>query len=404
MAPGCWTPCPCCPRWPTSWWCAACATHTWRGPTGPAVGRCTAASPPAVYGGLGAGLRATSRGLDKLAATGAGPRLEAGPPRPLRQRRGQRTDRRPPAAGATAARHRDGGPARGPRRGARPGRPGGRVPRSDRAAGGVPARPLRERVLLEPASRPHRDDVRRDAGRARLDPGLPARQHRPRPARERRGAGLADAAGGRRVAGAGHPDRAGRSLARRPGDAGRRRRRGRAARVRQGLERRWSPTWSPSAPRTSGPRSRGGSGTAVGVSAGCRRRRRSAGSSTGARSGSTTWSPGSPRTLPPLPHARYRLVAATLTASQRHPVGHVVGDLLVRPRSAYGRDRRGSGAVPRRRGAARRPHRPLRAAQPPRRAPRHGTMARMTVPAQPPTASCAPRPPSTPRPTRSGTC
>jgi Putative serine esterase (DUF676) len=44
--------------------------------------------------------------------------------------------------------------------------------------------------------------------------------------------------------------------------------------------------------------------------------------------------------VPPLPHARYHLVAATLTRSERHPVGHVVGDLLVRPRSAYGRDRR----------------------------------------------------------------
>jgi pimeloyl-ACP methyl ester carboxylesterase len=50
--------------------------------------------------------------------------------------------------------------------------------------------------------------------------------------------------------------------------------------------------------------------------------------------------------VPPLPRARYRLVAATLTASQRHPVGHVVGDLLVRPRSAYGRDRRGRELFP----------------------------------------------------------
>jgi hypothetical protein len=50
--------------------------------------------------------------------------------------------------------------------------------------------------------------------------------------------------------------------------------------------------------------------------------------------------------VPPLPHARYRLVAATLTASQRHPVGHVVGDLLVRPPSAYGRDRRGRDLFP----------------------------------------------------------
>ena len=71
--------------------------------------------------------------------------------------------------------------------------------------------------------------------------------------------------------------------------------------------------------------------------------------------------------VPPLPHARYHLVAATLTASQRHPVGDVVGDLLVRPRSAYGRDRRPH-AVPRRGRAARGPDRPLRAAQPPGRA------------------------------------
>ncbi len=43
--------------------------------------------------------------------------------------------------------------------------------------------------------------------------------------------------------------------------------------------------------------------------------------------------------VPPLPHARYRLVAATVTARPRHPVGHVVGDLLVRVPSAHGRDR-----------------------------------------------------------------
>ncbi|WP_051247528.1 lipase family alpha/beta hydrolase [Nocardioides halotolerans] len=43
--------------------------------------------------------------------------------------------------------------------------------------------------------------------------------------------------------------------------------------------------------------------------------------------------------VPPLPHARYHLVAATLTRSRRHPVGSLVGDLLVRPQSAYGRSR-----------------------------------------------------------------
>ncbi|MBZ5733026.1 hypothetical protein K8Z61_00825 [Nocardioides sp. TRM66260-LWL] len=50
--------------------------------------------------------------------------------------------------------------------------------------------------------------------------------------------------------------------------------------------------------------------------------------------------------VPPLPHARYRLVSATLTRSERHPVGHLLGDLLVRPASAKGRDRRGRTLFP----------------------------------------------------------
>jgi hypothetical protein len=50
--------------------------------------------------------------------------------------------------------------------------------------------------------------------------------------------------------------------------------------------------------------------------------------------------------VPALPHARYRLVAATLTSSPRHPVGHVVGDMLVRVPSAYGRDRYGAELFP----------------------------------------------------------
>ncbi len=50
--------------------------------------------------------------------------------------------------------------------------------------------------------------------------------------------------------------------------------------------------------------------------------------------------------LPPLKEARYRLVAATITQSARHPVGSVVGDYLVRPRSAVGRDRRGAELFP----------------------------------------------------------
>lgn len=50
--------------------------------------------------------------------------------------------------------------------------------------------------------------------------------------------------------------------------------------------------------------------------------------------------------VPPVPGVRYHLVAATLTRSPRHPVGRVLGDLLVRPPSAYGRARRRPGLFP----------------------------------------------------------
>ena len=50
--------------------------------------------------------------------------------------------------------------------------------------------------------------------------------------------------------------------------------------------------------------------------------------------------------LPPLKEARYRLVAATVTQSARHPVGSYVGDYLVRPHSAVGRDKRGAELFP----------------------------------------------------------
>jgi pimeloyl-ACP methyl ester carboxylesterase len=47
-----------------------------------------------------------------------------------------------------------------------------------------------------------------------------------------------------------------------------------------------------------------------------------------------------------LPHARYRLVAATLHGSHRHPVSELFGDLLVRYPSAIGRPRRGRALFP----------------------------------------------------------
>ncbi len=50
--------------------------------------------------------------------------------------------------------------------------------------------------------------------------------------------------------------------------------------------------------------------------------------------------------VPPLPGARYRLVSATVTRDRKHPVGSVIGDFLVRPRSAYGTDRQGRRLFP----------------------------------------------------------
>ncbi len=47
-----------------------------------------------------------------------------------------------------------------------------------------------------------------------------------------------------------------------------------------------------------------------------------------------------------LPHARYRLVAATLAESRRHPLSAALGDLLVRYPSAVGRDRCGRELFP----------------------------------------------------------
>nr|WP_246280144.1 alpha/beta fold hydrolase [Nocardioides daedukensis] len=43
--------------------------------------------------------------------------------------------------------------------------------------------------------------------------------------------------------------------------------------------------------------------------------------------------------VPAMPGVRYRLVAATLSTSPEHPVGRIVGDLLVQVPSAHGRSR-----------------------------------------------------------------
>ena len=57
-------------------------------------------------------------------------------------------------------------------------------------------------------------------------------------------------------------------------------------------------------------------------------------------------SEGLPQPPRPLPRARYRLVAATLTQSTRHPVAIAMGDLLVQPRSAFGQPAAGPALFP----------------------------------------------------------
>ena len=55
---------------------------------------------------------------------------------------------------------------------------------------------------------------------------------------------------------------------------------------------------------------------------------------------------GLARDVENLPHARYRLVGATLGSSTRHPLSETAGDLLVRWPSAIGRPRRGPEMFP----------------------------------------------------------
>jgi len=55
---------------------------------------------------------------------------------------------------------------------------------------------------------------------------------------------------------------------------------------------------------------------------------------------------GLARDVANLPRARYRLVAATLAGSRRHPLSQALGDLLVGYPSATGRPRRGPEMFP----------------------------------------------------------
>ena len=208
-----------------------------------------------------------------------------------------------------------------------------------------------------------RHDVRRGAGRPGWTPVLLRANTGLTAARERRRARPPCSSSlVARVAGAGRADRAGRPLDGRPGDARRRRRRGR---VRPAAGPTGSPTSSPSAPRTSARRSPAGSAPAAGL-LGRLPESAAFGRILDWRSvGVHDLVDGLAEDVPPLPHARYRLVAATLTASPRHPVGPCAGDCLVRDAVGVRPGRAACELFPGAEVLHVRRRRPLRPAQPP---------------------------------------
>ena len=118
--PACSTPCPCCPRSPTSWSSAPPRHPRTPGPTAstgrpraagpaPVPERCTAASRGGVRRPRPRPPRRVGRAATRWPATGVGPRLEDDAARPVRELRGQRPDRRPAGPRAAAAGDPDGG-------------------------------------------------------------------------------------------------------------------------------------------------------------------------------------------------------------------------------------------------------------------------------------------------------
>ena len=360
--PGCSTRCHCWPRWPTSWSCAPSATPTWPGRdrvhgigrsghrrdrpvAGDVLHRGIAG---AVYGGP----RRRPAGRSRAAWTRWPPRAPGrGWRRDPRGRflssRGQRPDRRPARARAAAAGDPDGGARRRARRARSTATAlAAAYPDADRPGRRAPARPLRGRVVLGPA--PRRAAARRTPRRwpptgwtpvlLRANTGLSLRANGVALTALLRAPGRGLAGRGDRVALVGHSMgglviRAAAAVATPGGGA---------------VDRGWSPTSSPSARRTSARRSPAGSVTGAGRSArlpevcGVRPDPRPAlGRRPRPRRRAST------EDVPPLPHARYRLVSATLQrARPRHPVGAFLGDLLVRQPSAYGRGRRGATCSP----------------------------------------------------------
>ena len=352
--PACSTRPRCSPRWPTSWSSAPSATPTdaWadrvhgalRGSTGGAsrVPRwSTAASPSGVYAGLGAGPPgAVARASARSPSASVGPRLEDTAPRPLRQRGRQRAHRRP--AGRASGR---GWPSRSPYAvhgrdvPLRTRRPGGGVPGGDRPGGASSCTgcPRASRPSTGTATRVGATyaDTLAELGWTpvllRANTGLAA-------ARERRGARRPAAATGRRLAGRGRPDRAGRPLDGRADHARRLRggtRRGPARGTALVTDVVTLGTPHLGAPLAggrrrgcacAGPAARDGGvrpdpRPALGRGARPRRRARTT-TSRRCRTRATTWS-------------RRPSPARRVTRS-----GRFLGDLLVRQPSAYGRSRR----------------------------------------------------------------
>ena len=208
------------------------------------------------------------------------------------------------------------------------------VPGGDRAGGRPPARAVGERVVLRPA--PRRAWARRTPTRWPTWAG-PRSSCGPTPASPLRENGVALSAllagADRGLARPGRPAGAGRPL---DGRADRPRRLRRAASAdepsvgRPGHRRGHPRHAAPRRPaRRRGRRGRAGPGRLPETAAfGRILDQRSA--------GVLDLVEGLADDVPPLPHARYHLVSATLTRSPRHPVGRCLGDLLVRQPSAYG--------------------------------------------------------------------
>ena len=316
----------------------------------------------AVYAGVGAGLRAASRGLDAVADRRR-PRLEDSR-RAVPAPRGQRAHRRPARRGAAGAGDPDGGAPAAARRGARRRRPCAAAYPGPRGASWCSCTACARTSLLGPGRRPLGTTYAEALAAAGLDPGLAARQHRPRPARQRRRPGRAAAATRRRVAGRGR--RGSRWWATRwaawcPGRRAPSRPAAGPAVDRPG-HRRGDPRHP--APRRPSPAGVGHGQPRPGPAARDRRVRADPRLALGGRPRPRA---GLAEDVPPLPHARYRLVAATLTRSAAAPGGargRATSGPGARRRTAATARRR---AVPGRRRAARGRRRPLRPAQPPAR-------------------------------------